>query len=85
MAIPQAHKAFSYQLSQEELSELHEVYTEIKKLYGEKHYFSCTRESMANRSIEHLHIHFLPGKLQGKYLRKMLENQGFPVKEEAGS
>ncbi|MEI6710855.1 MAG: hypothetical protein WCK88_00910 [bacterium] len=37
---------------------------------------------MANRSIEHLHIHFLPGKLQGMYLRKMLENQGFPIKED---
>lgn len=63
MAVPRSHKAFSYELSAEELVELHDVYAEIKKLYGDKNYFSCTRESMANRSIEHLHIHFLPGKL----------------------
>lgn len=34
---------------------------------------------MENRSIEHFHQHFIPGKLQGKYLRNMLMNQGFPV------
>lgn len=82
MAVPRAHKAFSSDLSAEELLELHEVYGEIRRLYGSENYFSCTRETMANRSIEHLHIHFLPGKLQGKYLRKMLENQGFPIQEE---
>jgi diadenosine tetraphosphate (Ap4A) HIT family hydrolase len=36
---------------------------------------------MANRSVEHFHIHFVPWKLQGKYLRKMLQNQGFPIVE----
>ncbi len=82
MAIPRAHKALSTELSPEELVELHEVYGEIKRLYGSENYFSCTRETMANRSIEHLHIHFLPGKLQGMYLRKMLEAQGFPITED---
>jgi hypothetical protein len=37
---------------------------------------------MANRSVEHLHMHFLAGKLQWRYLRKMLENQWFPIKED---
>jgi hypothetical protein len=26
-------------------------------------------------------MHFIPGALQWKYLRKMLENQGFPIEE----
>jgi len=82
MAMPIEHKAFSYELSPEELTELHDVHAWIKTFYWDENYFSCTRETMANRSIEHLHIHFLPGKLQGMYLRKMLENQGFPIKED---
>jgi hypothetical protein len=37
---------------------------------------------MDHRSIEHFHIHYIPGKLQWKYLRKMLEWQGFPIQED---
>jgi diadenosine tetraphosphate (Ap4A) HIT family hydrolase len=37
---------------------------------------------MWNRSVEHIHIHFIPGRLQWKYLRKMLENQGYPIHQE---
>jgi diadenosine tetraphosphate (Ap4A) HIT family hydrolase len=49
---------------------------------GEQDYFSSTRETMGNRSIEHYHMHFLPGRLQGKFLRCMLEGQGFPITAE---
>jgi hypothetical protein len=37
---------------------------------------------MGNRSVEHYHMHFIAGKLQGKYLRNMLMNQGFPIEED---
>lgn len=82
MAVPYIHKRFSHELDQDEIEELKEIYSFMKEYYGEKDYFSSTRETLANRSIEHYHMHFIPGKLQGKYLRKMLEGQGFPIHEE---
>ena len=82
MAVPIAHKKYSIDLSDEEFLELKKVHEEVKKYFWEKKYFSCTRESLANRSVEHLHIHFIPGKLQGKFLRKMLELQWFPIKQD---
>lgn len=82
MAVPFAHKAFSHQLTKEEMSELTDVHAFMKSYYGDGHYFSCTRETMANRSIEHMHMHFLPGALKGKYLRHMLMHQGFPIEQE---
>jgi diadenosine tetraphosphate (Ap4A) HIT family hydrolase len=73
---------YSFDLSKEEIGELQDIYIFVKSFFWEKEYFSFTRESMANRSVEHLHIHFLVGKLQWKYLRKMLEKQGFPISQE---
>jgi diadenosine tetraphosphate (Ap4A) HIT family hydrolase len=64
MAIPCGHKTYSHELSSDEVLELADIYAFMRDYYGERQYFSCTRESMANRSIEHLHMHFLPGKLQ---------------------
>lgn len=82
MAIPFAHKKYSVELLEEEFAWLKEVQEFVKNFYWEENFFSCTRETMWNRSVEHFHIHFVPWRLQGKYLRKMLENQGFPIKEE---
>ncbi len=79
MAVPFIHKKFSHELENFETEELTEVYKQIQKFYAQQIYFSFTRESLANRSVEHLHIHFVPGKLQGKYIRNMLMKQGFPV------
>ena len=81
MAVPHKHKNFSFELSLEELSELKNIHNFVRKFYWKEDYFSCTRETMSNRSIEHLHINFIPWKLQGKYLRKMLEDQWFTIKE----
>lgn len=81
MAIPYEHKKWSIELTSEELLELKVIYEFAKDWFWEENYFSCTRETMANRSVEHFHIHFVPWKLQGKYLRKMLQNQGFPIVE----
>lgn len=82
MALPYEHKKFSIELNEKELIELKEVYKFVKKWFWEESYFSCTRESMWNRSVEHIHIHFIPWRLQWKYLRKMLENQGYPIQQE---
>ena len=82
MAIPFEHKKFSYELTHDEIGELPEIYTFMKEYFGEKPYFSCTRETLSNRSVEHYHMHFIPGALQGKFLRKMLEGQGFPIHED---
>ena len=82
MLVPYKHIIFSHELSSDETKELSDAYKWIKDFYDDQIYFSCTRESMTNRSVEHLHMHFLPGRLQGKYLRYMLMKQGFPVEED---
>lgn len=81
MAVPYEHKIYSTDLMIQEIQELEIVYKKVKEFFWEENYFSFTRETMANRSVEHFHIHFLVWKLQGKYLRKMLQNQGFPIVE----
>ncbi len=82
MVVPYTHKDFSHELTVEELSEMKEVYNFMKEFYWEEHYFSCTRESYWNRSIKHYHMHFLPWRLEWKFLRKMLKGQGFPIDDE---
>ncbi len=82
MAVPYEHRVYSTDLTQEELAEFKDIYLFAKNFFWEEDYFSCTRETMAIRSLEHFHIHFVPWKLQGSYLIKMLQNQGFPIKEK---
>lgn len=81
MAFPKRHVKYTHDLNTNELTELKEVYTFAKDFFWNKEYFSFTRETMWSRSIEHLHMHFLPWQLKWRYLRKMLENQWFPIKE----
>ena len=81
MATTYEHKKYFLDLNDDEILELKDIHFFIKNFYKENNYFSCTRETMSNRSIEHFHMHFLPWKLQWKYLRKMLMDQGFPIKE----
>ena len=85
MAVPIRHVQFVWELNSDEFVELPKVHKFIKDFYreaGEKDYFSATRETMGNRSVEHYHMHFIPGRLQGEFLRCMLQNQGFPVEAE---
>jgi diadenosine tetraphosphate (Ap4A) HIT family hydrolase len=60
MAVPIRHTCLSFELNTEELQELKEVYKKVKDFFGIETYFSCTRETMDYRSIEHYHTHFLP-------------------------
>lgn len=82
MAVPYEHKLYSTDLSDEELLEMKDIYKFVKEYFWDENYFSATRESIGNRSVEHIHMHFIPWKLQWKYLRKMLENQGYPIVQE---
>jgi len=85
MAVPIRHVQFVGEINSDEFAELPEVHKFAKDFFeeqGEEHYFSATRETMWNRSVEHYHMHFLPGILQGKHLRCMLENQGYPIEAE---
>ena len=83
MIIPKKHRILYADLSNEEILEMKECHKFLKKYFWEKNYFSFSRETSndESRSIEHLHIHFLVWKLQWKYLRKMLMDQWFPIKE----
>lgn len=82
MAVPYEHIQFSTDLKAKHFQDLQVIHKFVKNFFKEDQYFSFTRESMANRSVEHLHIHFLAWKLQWKYIRKMLQNQGFTVEQE---
>ncbi len=84
VAIPYTHKKFFIELTEAEVIEFQEVHKEVKKFFGEKPYFSFTRDTDCDisKSVEHFHTHFIGSELQGKYIRKMLEDQGFPVKTE---
>ncbi|MBW7954665.1 HIT domain-containing protein [Candidatus Gracilibacteria bacterium] len=82
MAVPYDHIVLSKDLTSNHLTELAEVYKEVEKFFAGESYFSFTRETLLNRSVEHLHMHFLGGKLEGKFLRKMLELQGYPINQK---
>lgn len=84
MALPKEHKKFFYEITAEEFSEMTEVHKKVKEFFWEQDYFSFTRETFweETRSVEHLHMHFLAWILKWKYIRKMLEKQWFPIKQD---
>lgn len=82
MAIPKSHIWYASEINSETWSEFGEVQRMVARFFEKNEYFSCTRETLSGRSMEHYHIHFLPGTLKWKFLRKMLEMQGFPIKQE---
>ena len=82
MLIPLNHHQYTHDISSEEYSELNEAQKYIKNFYNKDWYFSFTRESMNERSVEHIHIHYLPGKLKRATIAKMLLEQGYLWFEE---
>lgn len=84
MAVPYDHILLHKDLTQEHFLELKEVHEKVLDFFQTQDYFSFTRETVNawTRSVEHLHMHFLVWELEGKFLRKMLELQGFPIKQD---
>ena len=82
MAIPKSHIVFSSDISADMWCEFPKVQSIIKDFYAGNEYFSFTRETFSWRSLEHYHMHFLPGTMKWKFLRKMLELQWFPITQE---
>jgi len=64
-----------------EYSELADAEKYIKEFFGEEWYFSFTRESMSERSVEHFHTHYIPGRLKRRVLTEMLLEQWYPWME----
>ena len=81
MLIPIRHARFSHEITHTEYGELQESYDFIKKFYNEDSYFSFTRESFGERSVEHVHTHFISGHLKRNILVEMLKEQGFDTRE----
>lgn len=77
MAIPYSHTTYSRDLSPEEYSEMPQVQKFIKDFYSDMDYFSFLRESLWNRSVEHMHYHFLPWVVKTDFVEWLLKNQGF--------
>ena len=75
MLIPIDHVRFSHEIKANEHSELGEAYSFIKEFYQDKPYFSFTRESLEERSVEHVHTHFISGDLERKTVVEMLKKQ----------
>lgn len=72
MLIPIRHVKYTHELTANEWSELGQAHAFIEQFYREYDYFSFTRESMANRSVEHVHTHFLPGKIKRSKVVELL-------------
>lgn len=80
MATPVSHKKFFHEFDNQELLELKKVHEFVQQYYKGWEYFSATRETFGNRSVEHYHTHFLPGKMKQAYIIQMLDEQGLVTK-----
>jgi len=59
MAIPKRHIEFTRDLKEEELIDFLEIEKFMQKYYDWKEYFSFIRQSKSNKSVEHMHYHYL--------------------------
>ena len=60
MAIPKRHIEFTINLKKEELADFIEVEKFMKNYYKDKwEYFSFIRQSKSNKSVEHMHYHYV--------------------------
>ena len=61
MAIPKRHIEFTTDLKEEELIDFLEIEKFMQKYYDWKEYFSFIRQTKSNKSVEHMHYHYLVG------------------------
>ena len=60
IAFPKRHSEFTTELTKEEFWDLIEVNKFMKTFFEDQEYFSLLRESKSNKSVEHLHYHYIP-------------------------
>jgi diadenosine tetraphosphate (Ap4A) HIT family hydrolase len=75
LAFPKNHKVFHKELSDDEILDLKNIHNFCDEYFENKEYFSMTRESMSNRSIEHYHIHFVEWIMKAATIVEMLNKQ----------
>ncbi len=69
MLVPKKHRKFSTELTPEEWQEMSLAHEFVAEFFKNSLYFSFTRENFTRetidgRSVEHWHMHFLPGILK---------------------
>lgn len=77
MAVPKSHIRLAHEIPPEVMAEYPKIEKFIYDFYNGKPYFTFMRESIQNRSLEHIHYHFLPGKINYKHLEYLMVEQGF--------
>lgn len=85
LVTPKRHVILSSEITEREWWEFVYIHNFMREFFWENEYFSFTRETYFNesdRSVEHLHMHFVPWSIKWKFIRKMLELQGFPITQE---
>jgi len=60
LAIPKRHVEFTFELSEEELKDFLNIEKYMLSFYNWTDYFSFIRQSRWNKSVEHLHYHYIP-------------------------
>ncbi len=59
MAIPKRHIQWTYDLTKEEFSDFLEIEKFMKDFFKWVDYFSFIRQSKSNKSVEHMHYHYI--------------------------
>jgi diadenosine tetraphosphate (Ap4A) HIT family hydrolase len=78
LAIPYRHVLLSKDLNDEEYLEFREVEKCMSSKYESwSDYFMFIREWLPHRSLEHIHYHFVPGRIPYEDIKIMLQKQGF--------
>lgn len=82
LVFPNRHIEFTSDFFPEEMADFVNVEKIIQKFYKEKglEYFSFIRQTKSNKSVEHLHYHYLPWKPSAKVLNgeKILKIKNSP-------
>ena len=78
LAIPYRHVLLSKDLSRDEYLEFRDVEEFMSQQYdSNENYFMFVREWIESRSLEHIHYHFVPGRIPYDDIEIMLKKQGF--------
>jgi len=66
LAFPKKHKELTSELENEELISFVEVEKFMKNFYWENDYFSFIRQTKSNKSVEHMHYHYILGNISAE-------------------